>query len=298
MLYFLLRGLIDNLENIVMNMSLEPINYDFLKKLLETISLFYVNGQNTLKSPLIKFILNENDINQELDNLEKTWRLEKIIFLNQVSNSNSYLKKHIDDIISAINEIQLCSQLAQDAKRNWNKACDDLIESRREKRVQNENVIVELLKHFGSFFKNMVSSKHSSSPKDNREIYNHYFERIHQFMLNNQWGNASIFIVAPQGPIQKLSKWLRNNADRIHDELFQEFKFEKVTRFIEVNITCKCSSPHEMKLRFSTQSKSSTDFQLSLTSTINTFKFINTTELKSVVIKSNKHDKNEIEWKD
>ncbi|CAF4880182.1 unnamed protein product, partial [Rotaria magnacalcarata] len=34
----------------------------------------------------------------------------------------------------------------------------------------------------------MVSSKHSSSPKDNREIYNHYFERIHQFMLNNQWG--------------------------------------------------------------------------------------------------------------
>ncbi|CAF2124846.1 unnamed protein product [Rotaria magnacalcarata] len=298
MLYFLLRGLIDNLENIVMNMSLEPINYDFLKKLLETISLFYVNGQNTLKSPLIKFILNENDINQELDNLEKTWRLEKIIFLNQVSNSNSYLKKHIDDIISAINEIQLCSQLAQDAKRNWNKACDDLIESRREKRVQNENVIVELLKHVGSFFKNMVSSKHSSSPKDNREIYNHYFERIHQFMLNNQWGNASIFIVAPQGPIQKLSKWLRNNADRIHDELFQEFKFEKVKRFIEVNITCKCSSPHEMKLRFSTQSKSSTDFQLSLTSTINTFKFINTTELKSVVIKSNKHDKNEIEWKD
>ncbi|CAF4211890.1 unnamed protein product, partial [Rotaria magnacalcarata] len=106
MLYFLLRGLIDNLENIVMNMSLEPINYDFFKKLLETISLFYVNGQNTLKSPLIKFILNENDINQELDNLEKTWRLEKIIFLNQVSNSNSYLKKHIDDIISAINEIQ------------------------------------------------------------------------------------------------------------------------------------------------------------------------------------------------
>ncbi|CAF4794749.1 unnamed protein product, partial [Rotaria sp. Silwood1] len=54
--YSLLRGLIDNLENIVMNMSFEPINYDFLEKLLETIKSFYTDGQNILKIPLYKVL--------------------------------------------------------------------------------------------------------------------------------------------------------------------------------------------------------------------------------------------------
>ncbi|CAF3117064.1 unnamed protein product [Rotaria sp. Silwood2] len=293
MLYSFLLGLIDNLENTVMAMSLEPISCDFLKQLMDRIEKFYADGYDILKVPLIKFINDEMEIDRLLSILDETRRLETTIFRNQVVNSKIYAEKKLDELRSVASKLQKHVDLAKEAYSDWLSACNVLLEIRNEKRRKNRNMLDAVVAAGGHVLSTVRSWLTSSS--NNNPILDQYIEKIRDFMRQHQHGTESISVVAPQGPVLQLSELLKKGGGRA-DNTLQRHKIKKSPNFIEIKIICFISIP-QITLQFVGKNKEYASIQLPLTDhKDNIYNFIIDKTIDILLITLENNNVHNIEW--
>ncbi|CAF4036986.1 unnamed protein product [Rotaria sp. Silwood2] len=234
MLYSFLLGLIDNLENTVMAMSLEPISCDFLKQLMDRIEKFYADGYDILKVPLIKFINDEMEIDRLLSILDETRRLETTIFRNQVVNSKIYAEKKLDELRSVASKLQKHVDLAKEAYSDWLSACNVLLEIRNEKRRKNRNMLDAVVAAGGHVLSTVRSWLTSSS--NNNPILDQYIEKIRDFMRQHQHGTESISVVAPQGPTTQQARYIYKTTNQTANKWQEIYYLMSIPLAIEQNV--------------------------------------------------------------